>query len=102
MKTTAVDRKHHVPGTSPGVLKRTSLEPERELAHIRKVATVVRATSAPLPISVRYWRARLHELRVAYALMPVKMARLSALELDVEQLARKQLDVGTSDERRVA
>jgi hypothetical protein len=102
MKTTAVDRKHHVPGTSPGVLKRTSLEADRELAHIRKVVTAVRATSAPLPLCVRYWRARLHELRVAYALLPVQLGRLSALELDVEQLARKQVDGGTSEQRRVA
>ena len=102
MKTIAVDRKHHVPATSAGVLKRTSLEADRELAHIRKLVTAVRATSAPLPISVRYWRVRLHELRVAYALLPVQLGRLSALELDVEQLARKQVDGGTSEQRRVA
>ncbi|MDR5776288.1 MULTISPECIES: hypothetical protein [unclassified Caballeronia] len=102
MKTTAVDRKRHVPGTSPGVLKRTSLEADRELAHIRQVVTAARATSAPLPISVRYWRARLHELRIAYALLPVQIARLPALELEVEQLARKQVDVGASDGRRAA
>ena len=56
----------------------------------------------PLPISVRYWRARLHELRIAYALLPVQLARLSALELDVEKIAQGQVDVSTSDERRVA
>jgi hypothetical protein len=55
-----------------------------------------------LPISVRYWKARLHELRIAYALLPVQVARLSALELDVEELAQKQVDVGASDELRVA
>jgi hypothetical protein len=102
MKTTAVDRKHHVPGTSPDLLKRTSLEADRELAHIRKLVTAVRATSAPLPISVRYWRARLHELRVAYALLPAQLARQSVLELDVEEIAQKQVEVGPSDERRVA
>jgi len=102
MKTIAVDRKHHVPATSPGVLKRTSLEADRELAHLREVVTAVRTASAPLPISVRYWKARLHELRIAYALLPVQVARLSALELDVEELAQKQVDVGTSDKRRVA
>ena len=102
MKTTAVDRKHHVLDTSPGVLERTSLEADRELAHIQKVVTAVRATSAPLPISDRSWRARLHELRVAYTLLPVQLARLSALELAVEQLAQKQVDVDTSDQRRVA
>ena len=102
MKTTAVDRKHHVPGTSPDLLKRTSLEADRELAHIRKLVTAVRATSASLPISVPYWRARLHELRIAYALLPVQLARLSALELEVEQLAQKQVDVGASDGRRAA
>ncbi|MDR5826189.1 hypothetical protein [Caballeronia sp. LZ043] len=102
MKTTAVDRKHHVPGTSPGVLKRTSLEADRELAHLRKLVTAVRATSAPLPINVRYWRARLHELRIAYALLPVQLARLSALELEVEKIAQKQVDVGASDGRRAA
>jgi hypothetical protein len=55
-----------------------------------------------LPISVRYWRARLHELRVAYALLPAQLARLSVLELDVEEIAQKQVEVGPSDERRVA
>ncbi|MDR5740160.1 hypothetical protein [Caballeronia sp. LZ016] len=102
MKTIAVERKHHVPANSPGVLKRTSLEADRELAHMRKVVTAVHATSAPLPISVRYWRARLHELRIAFALLPVQLARLSALELAVEELAQKQVDAGASDDRRVA
>lgn len=102
MKTNAVDRKHHVPATSPDVIKRTSLEADRELAHIREVVTAVRATSASLPISVRYWRARLHEVRIAYALLPVQLARLSALELEVEQLAHKQVDVGASNRRRAA
>jgi hypothetical protein len=102
MKTIAVHRKHHVPATSAGVLKRTSLEADRELAHIREVVTAVRATSASLPISVPYWRARLHELRIAYALLPVQLARLSALELEVEQLAQKQVNVGASDGRRAA
>ena len=102
MKTIAVDRKHQVPATSPGVLKRSSLEADRELAHIRKVVTAVRATSAPLPISVRYWKARLHELRIAYALLPVQLARLSAIELDVEGFAHKQVDVGASDGRGAA
>jgi hypothetical protein len=55
-----------------------------------------------LPISVPYWRARLHELRIAYALLPVQLARLSALEHEVEQLAQKQVDVGASDGRRAA
>jgi hypothetical protein len=35
-------------------------------------------------------------------LLPVQVARLSALELDVEELAQKQVDVGASDELRVA
>jgi hypothetical protein len=102
MKTIVVDRKHHVADTSPGMPKRTSLEADRELAHIGEVVKAVRATSAPLPISIRYWRARLHELRSAYALLPVQLARLSALEFDVEKIAQKQVDVGTSDKRRVA
>ncbi|SAK56216.1 hypothetical protein AWB76_02251 [Caballeronia temeraria] len=102
MKSIVANRNNQGPATSPGMLKRTSLEADRELAHIRKVVTAVRATSVPLPINVRYWRARLHELRIAYALLPVQVARLSALELDVENIAQEQVDVGTSDDRRVA
>jgi hypothetical protein len=102
MKSIVASRNHQVPAASPAVPKRTSLEADRELAHIQKVVTAVRATSVPLPISVRYWRARLHELRIAYALLPVQVARLSALELDVENIAQQQVDVGTSDDRRVA
>ncbi|WP_075583627.1 MULTISPECIES: hypothetical protein [Caballeronia] len=102
MRSIVANRKKQDPATSPGVLKRTSLEADRELAHIRKVVTAVRATSVALPISVRYWSARLHELRIAYALLPVQVARLSALELDVENVAQQQVDVGTSDDRRVA
>lgn len=102
MKTIVASRSHQAPATSPGVPKRTSREADRELAHLQEVVTAVRATSVPLPISVRYWRARLHELRIAYALLPVQVVKLSALELDVENIAREQVDVLTSDERRVA
>ena len=102
MKSIVANRNHQVPATCPGVPKRTSLEADRELAHIQKVVTAVRATSVPLPISVRYWKVRLHELRIGYTLLPVQLARLSALELDVENIAQGQGDVATSEERRVA
>ncbi len=102
MKRIAANRHHQVPANCPAVPKRTSLEADRELAHIQKVVTAVRATSVPLPISVRYWKVRLHELRIGYMLLPVQLARLSVLELDVEKIAQGQVDVSTSDERRVA
>ncbi|GJH17687.1 hypothetical protein CBA19CS22_14115 [Caballeronia novacaledonica] len=102
MKSIVASRNHQVPAASTAVPKRTSLEVDRELAHIQKVVTAVRATSVPLPISVRYWKVRLHELRIGYMLLPVQLARLSALELDVENISQGQVDVGTSDERRVA
>jgi hypothetical protein len=102
MPSIVANRNNQGLATSPGVPKRTSLEADRELAHIRKVVTAVRAPSVPLPISVGYWRARLHELRIAYALLPVQLARLSALELDVENIAQVEVDVGTGDDRRVA
>ncbi|MDR5785365.1 hypothetical protein P9281_02190 [Caballeronia sp. LP003] len=102
MKSIVPSRNHQVPAASPAVPKRTSLEADRELAHIQKVVTTVRATSVLLPISVRYWKVRLHELRIGYMLLPVQLVRLSALELDVEKFAQGQVDVGTSDERRVA
>ncbi|MDR5746424.1 hypothetical protein QCE73_24950 [Caballeronia sp. LZ029] len=102
MKSIVASRNHQVPAASPGVPKRTSQEADRELAHIQKVVTAARATSVPLPISVWYWKVRLHELRIGYMLLPVQLARLSALELDVENISQGQVDVGTNDERRVA
>ncbi len=102
MKSIVANRNHQVPATCPGVPKRTSLEADRELAHIQKVVRAVRATCIPLPISVQYWRTRLHELRIGYTLLPVQLARLSALELDVENIAQGQVDIGTSDDRRAA
>ncbi|MBC8641312.1 hypothetical protein AWB73_06822 [Caballeronia turbans] len=102
MKSIVAKRNHQVPDTSADVPKRTSLEADRELAHIQKVVTAVRATSVPLPISVRYWKVRLHELRIGYMLLPVQLARLSALEIDVENIAQGQADVGAGDGRRVA
>jgi len=102
MKPIVANRNHQAPAASSAVPKRTSLEADRELAHIQKVVIAVQATSVPLPISVRYWKVRLHELRIGYMLLPVQLARLSALELDVEKIAQGQVDIGTSDERRVA
>ena len=102
MKTIVESGNHRAPAASPGMPKRTSREADRELAHIQEVVMAVRATSVPLPISVGYWRTRIHELRLAYALLPVQVARLSALELDVKNIARDEIDVLTSDERRVA
>ena len=102
MKTIVASRNHQAPAASSAVPKRTSLEADRELAHIQKVVIAVQATSVPLPISVRYWKVRLHELRIGYMLLPVQLARLSALEIDVENIAQGQADVGAGDGRRVA
>jgi hypothetical protein len=102
MKKTGVSRYPRVPATSPCLPKRTALDADRELSHIQRVVSAVRSTSVPFPIGVAYWKTRLHELRSAYALLPVHRARLSALELNMEKIAQEQESAGRSDERRVA
>jgi hypothetical protein len=90
MKTILVKRNHPNSAHSIDVPKRTSLDADRELSHIQKVVSAICSTSVPFPIGVYYWKARLHELRSAYALLPVQRARLSALERYVEKIAQEQ------------
>ena len=53
-------------------------------------------------MSAGYWRARLRDLRIGYALLPVQLAQLSALERCVEEIERRAKAIVPVDERRVA
>jgi hypothetical protein len=91
MKTIPENRTHQGRSTSVAVPERTSLQADRELAHIGAVLRAVSATSAALPISAGYWKARLRDLRISYTLLPVQPARLSALELSVEEIEEEAI-----------
>ena len=63
------------------IRKRASRDADGELAHLEQVVSAVRAsTEIELPIGAAYWLARIHDLRVRYELLPVQLARLSAIE----------------------
>jgi len=53
-------------------------------------------------MSAGYWRARLGDLRIGYALLPVQLAKLSALERCVEEIEPRAKDIVPIDERCVA
>ena len=103
MKTSGANHSREVLPPSPEVRKRTSLEADRELAHIQAVVRAVSAsTTASLPISACYWRARLRELRIGYALLPVQLALLSALEVCVDDIEQATREIRPNHARRVA
>lgn len=103
MKTNVANPLRRIRPPSPEPRKRTSLEADRELAHIQAVVRAVRASKkATLPISAWYWRARLRDLRVGYALLPVQLALLSALEFCVDDIEQATREIHPNHTRRVA
>jgi hypothetical protein len=56
----------------------------------------------PFPIGLHHCKECFHELGSAHVLLPVRRARLSALELYFEKIAVEEEGARTSDERRVA
>lgn len=81
--------------------KRTSHEADRELAHLQKVLGKLSGSSAvSSALSSAYWMVRLRELRVGYALIPVQLARISALECCIEELAEQERKDPASFKRR--
>lgn len=102
MNTTLRNRARQVSSASVDVPKRTSLQADREIAHIEAVVRAVSATSAALPISAGYWKARLRDLRISYTLLPVQTARLAALELHVDEMEQKAMEPDMNCERQVA
>ncbi|SAL86600.1 hypothetical protein AWB74_07769 [Caballeronia arvi] len=63
------------------VLKRTSNEADRELAHLSKIVeTLIELDKGSSPLGPAYWMARLRELRVGYALLSTQRAQIAALD----------------------
>lgn len=103
MKANVANHSRQVLPPSPEVRKRTSLEADRELAHIQAVVrTVSASTTASLPLSAWYWRARLRDLRIGYALLPVQLALLCALEFCVDDIEKETKEIRPNHARRVA
>jgi hypothetical protein len=102
MKANVANHSRQTLPLSPKARKRTSLEADRELAHIHAVLrTESASTTAALPISAWYWRARLRELRIDYALLPVQLALLSTLELCVDSIEQAAREIRPAHSRRV-
>lgn len=83
--------------------RRASRDADGELAHLEKVVGAVRASAAhQLPIASAYWMTRIHHLRVHYILLPVQLARLSAIERCIKDCARERTVAAPIRQRRVA
>ena len=85
------------------VRKRTSHEADRELDHLSKLlGFLIASKDSSFPLGLAYWIARLRELRVGYALLPTQLARISALERRVEELAERDNRIVVRSKRRIA
>ena len=85
------------------VLKRTSGEADRELAHLTKVIGILVASGrGALPLGTAYWLERLRKLRDGHTLLPTQLAHISALERSVEGLAELHTQDAGSSRRRAA
>lgn len=83
-----VAKRDHLTTSAPGtgaVPKRASRDADGELAHMEEVIAAVKATAHQLPIGAEYWMTRIRDLRVHYTLLPVQLARLSAIEHSIKE-----------------